>query len=179
MIRRSNEQDYFDWIYEMVCGDRFAETISYRKLLSYLHSIEFVYSNPMDSNRADDGIDLRYRYRYKTGNEAPHDYLGGNASVLEMITALAISCEERIMDNPLMGDRTGQWFWRMINNLNLSGMTDSRFDEEYVEDIVYKFLDRNYEPDGHGGLFVIRGCRYDLRDVDIWTQMMWFINTIT
>lgn len=179
MTAHSVEQDYFNWIYDIVCGERFAKSISYRKLLSYLHSIEFTYSIQMDSNRADDGVDLRNRYRYETKNELPHGYLRDNPSVLEVIVALAINCEERIMDNPIIGNRTGQWFWRMINNLGLGGMTDSRFDEEYAENAIYRFLERDYEPDGHGGLFVIRDCNHDLRDVDIWTQMMWFINTIT
>lgn len=40
-------------------------------------------------------------------------------SVLEMIIALAIRLEEHIMDDPDIGNRTGQWFWDMIVSLGL------------------------------------------------------------
>lgn len=80
------------------------------------------------------------------------------------------------MDNPLYGDRKSQWFWSMINTLNLSGMTDDRFDEFFVKDRVNIFLARKYEPDGQGGLFKIRNCRRDLRDVEIWTQLCWYLD---
>ena len=35
-------------------------------------------------------------------------------SVLEMMIALAIRCEEHIMDDPDVGNRTGQWFWKDV-----------------------------------------------------------------
>lgn len=82
------------------------------------------------------------------------------------------------MDDPDVGDRTGQWFWGMIKNLGLGSMTDARFDEEYVESVIERFLNREYEPDGRGGLFRIRNCTEDLRNVEIWYQMCWYLDTI-
>lgn len=35
------------------------------KLLRHLHNIDFQYMLPMDGNRAEDGIDLRYRFGYE------------------------------------------------------------------------------------------------------------------
>mgnify|MGYP003235589453 FL=1 len=96
-----------------------------------------------------------------------------------MILALAIRCEETIMDDPSIGDRTQQWFWGMITNLGLGSMTDSRFDRDAANDILERFLDREYEPDGKGGLFTVRNCDSDLRDVEIWYQMCWYLNHIT
>lgn len=173
------EKEYFEWMYDLVCEDRFSSNISYRKLLSYLHDIEYTYTIRKDSNRAEDGIDLRHRFCYETGRGITNRHLEGPCSVLEMIVALAIRCEKTIMDDPRIGDRTGQWFWRMITNLGLGDMMDDRFDNQYVENVITKFLNRRYKPDGRGGLFVIRNCNTDLRRVEIWTQMLWFLDSIT
>ena len=172
--------DYFEWLYNYVCGDMYSERISYRKLLMFLHSTEFRYIIDMDENRACDGIDLRRRFSIDQGYDGDYlsDYIIGPCSVLEMILALAIRCEENIMDDPRYGDRTRQWFWGMINNLGLDSMIDSRFDKTTVNDIVQRFLDREYEPNGKGGLFTIKGVRKDLRKVEIWYQLNWYLDTI-
>lgn len=167
--------EYFEWLCDIVCRDRFAKEISYRSLLAHLHRVEFTFIIPRDSNRAEDGVDLRYRFARADADR----YLRGPCSVLEMLLALAIRCEENIMDDPLKGDRTGQWFWMMVNNLGLGGMTDDRYDEDYVDDRVSTFLYREYDPDGRGGLFRIRNCPHDLRGVEIWYQLCWYLDTIT
>ena len=110
MRHKNVEQEYFEWLYDLVCDNRYSEGYSYRKLLSYLHDVEFTYTIPKDSNRAEDGLDLRYRFAYNTGREYAEEYLDGPCSVLEMMVALAIRCEECIMDDPKYGNRTGQWF---------------------------------------------------------------------
>ena len=171
--------EYFEWLFNLACGERYAEEISYRKLLTHLHSIEFTYLIDNDGNRASDGIDLRYRFAITNGYENQVDdildALDGPCSVFEMILALAIRCEENIMDNPSLGDRTGQWFWGMIGSLGLRTMTDNMFNEDRVNDIILRFLNREYEPDGRGGLFTIRQCRQDLRNVEIWYQLWWYL----
>jgi hypothetical protein len=95
-----------------------------------------------------------------------------------MMIALAIRCEESITDDPRKGDRTGQWFWGMVRNLGLGGMYNDIFDAQIADDIIERFLDREYEPDGRGGLFTIRDCDCDLRDAEIWHQLCWYLNTI-
>lgn len=175
--------EYFDWMYDLMCNGRYAKEISYRKLLSHLHSTEFKYLIQRDENRAEDGVDLRYRFAVQNGyNRSPDTvtrYLDGPCSVLEMMVALAIRCEEGIMDDPSMGDRTQQWFWGMIVNLGLGAMTDKRYDKWAVDDILEKFLNRDYESDGKGGLFRVRGCNRDMRTAEIWYQMCWYLDTIT
>jgi hypothetical protein len=107
------------------------------------------------------------------------DILGDEkCSVLEMMAALAIRCEESIMDDPLVGDRTKQWFWKMIVNLGLGSMTNDKFDVKYVDYVLDRFLDREYEPDGRGGLFTIRDCEDDMRDIEIWVQLNRYVNEI-
>lgn len=174
--------EYFNWMYHFVAEKRFAKSISFRKLLMTLHTINFRYSIPNDENREEDGFDLRYRFAIYKGHEKdPDDILDaltGPCSVLEMMIALAIRCEENIMDDPAIGNRTSQWFWGMITNLGLGGMMDDRFDKEKVIDIVDRFLDRRYEPNGRGGLFTVRSYPKDLREVEIWYQMCWYLDTI-
>lgn len=170
--------EYFEWMCDLVCHDRYAEDISYRKLLACLHSTEFIFVLPMDENRAVDGVSLRYRFAQWQEQEGLADYIQGPCSVLEMMVALALRCEEYLMYDPEIGERTGQWFWNMIVSLGLGSETDSRFDKRYVEDVLGRFLYREYEPDGRGGLFTIRNPRRDLCDIEIWSQMNDYIKSI-
>lgn len=82
------------------------------------------------------------------------------------------------MDNPQIGDRTGQWFWGMIVSLGLGNMDDSRFDKAFVSQVLETFINREYSPEGVGGLFTIRYCEQDLRDVEIWYQMCWYLDRL-
>lgn len=172
-LKNEINNEYFEWMYDLVGGLNGSRVTSYRRLLMTLHATEFVYSIRMDENRAEDGVDLRRRFSILNA-----DILDGPCSILEMMIALAIRCEESIMDDTSKGDRTGQWFWGMINNLGLSGMTDANFDRKYVKFCISRFLDRNYDPDGRGGLFRIRNCDIDLRNVEIWHQLCWYLDSI-
>ena len=172
------KEEYFEWLLGIVCRGRFRKNISYRKLLSYLHSIEYRWSLPDDVNRAEDGEEgMRWSFIYENHITTGYE-LNDPCSVLEMVMGLAYRCED-IMDDAAKGNRTVQWFWQMINNLGLGGMTDDRFDEKEVSFIIERFLNREYEPDGTGGLFVSPGIHTDLRDVDTWTQMLWYLDRIT
>lgn len=181
MVKDEVINEYFEWMYKMVCDKRYSKDISFRKLLMFLHDTEFVYLIPKDANRAEDGVDLRYRFAIEVYgvSDTIMDYLLGPCSVLEMILALAIRCEENIMDDPRVGDRMNQWFWGMINNLHLGSMVDTHFDRDLVDQRIDIFLNRDYEPNGDGGLFTIMGCPYDLRDVEIWIQLCWYLDSIT
>lgn len=170
---------YFDWMYQLVVDDRYSK--SYRKLFVRLHDTEFTYTIPMDGNRAEDGIDLRYRF----GREQHYNdrmivsFLDNRpCSVLEMMIALSIRCEEHIMDDPDIGDRTGQWFWAMIASLGLGSMYDARFDRDRVDDILARFLERDYARNGEGGLFTVNLCRQDMRSIEIWYQMACYLKEI-
>ena len=169
----NSEYSYKQWLFDIVCKDLFSKHISYNRLLSYLSHREFVVIIPNDVNRAEDGADLRLRYQALTGEYIDRDK---PCSVLEMMIALSIRCEESIMDNPAYGDRTAQWFWGMIKNLGLYTMTDDRFDVEYVSSVVNQFLNRDYAPNGEGGLFKINNCKYDLRKIEIWYQLCWYLD---
>lgn len=167
---------YFEWMYGLVIRD---QKESYKKLLEVLHETEFYYRMSMDGNRYEDGIDLRYRFGYECNLKdfdivTKLDYRP--CSVLEMMVALAIRCEEHIMDDPDIGDRTGQWFMAMIKSLGLSDMTDENFDENYISDVLDRFLEGRYERNGKGGLFTIQSKKHDMRKSEIWYQLMWYLD---
>ena len=169
---------YFEWLCELIDSQRFSKHVAYDKLLAHLHNIEFTWRMSMDENRADDGVQLRRRFSLYNGDVTLSDYITGPCSVLEMMVALAIRCEESIMDDTQMGDRAGQWFWGMVHSLGLSPMIDPKFDRQFVDDVIARFLNREYEPDGNGGLFTIRHCAHDLRTVEIWWQLSWYLDSI-
>lgn len=181
MILMHIEEEYFEWMFDIVCKGVYDYEVSFRKLLGYLHRIEFTYRIRGDADRAFDGKALRHRFAMMHEDydyDFVMDLLHGPCSVLEMILALAIRCEEGIMHDPKYGDRTIQWFWKMITTMGLGGMTDDNYDARHVEKTVANFLDRKYDPDGCGGLFNIKNTDHDLRKVDIWKQMMWYLDTM-
>ena len=178
MFRDQIINDYFEWLWNFTKCRGHSQN---RKIITLLHNIEFRYSIPMDANREEDGIDLRYRFITEVGipknYQEVYAYLDGPCSVLEMMIALAIRCEESIMDDPHIGDRTSEWFWLMMKNLGLDYMSDRKFDRDIAEEKISIFLDRRYKRNGEGGLFVVNGRR-DLRKVEIWYQMCWYLDTI-
>lgn len=177
MSQNKITNEYFEWLSDLIQSKK-RKSVSYRKLLVLLHNTEFTWGISNDGNRAEDGIDLRYRFALEMGYRNIHLYLKGPCSVLEMMVALAFRCEEHIMDDPDIGNRTSQWFFEMLESLNLIEMDDLHFDANYARDRITRFIERRYEPDGSGGLFTIRRCAYDLRNVEIWYQMCWYLDSI-
>ena len=57
-------------------------------------------------------------------------------------------------------------------------MTDAKFDEDYANEVIGRFLNRQYERNGEGGLFTVEHCNRDLRTVEIWYQMCWYLDEI-
>ena len=170
-------EQYFNWMYDMVFTKR---PPSYVRLLRYLNSQEFTYNIRLDGNRADDGLYLRYRFKQENHLRAVDvdRCLTGKCSVLEMMVALCLRIEEDIMDDPVKGNRIHKWFHVMLKSLGLLDMDDAYFDERYADKVITRFLNREYEPNGAGGLFRIKDCPYDLRSVEIWYQMCWYFDSI-
>lgn len=181
MTEKELNEEYFNWMCQLVSDEKNNRRLSYGKLLSHLHSIEFQYDMPMDGNRADDGVDLRYLFGYEEGY--PSHMIAKSidncpCSVLEMIIALAYRCETHIMSDPDIGDRVYQWFWAMIDSLGLSEMDNAHYNEAIVDNAICRFMNREYDSDGKGGLFTVEQSKYDMRTVEIWWQMNWYLDSI-
>lgn len=181
MTKNEMTAAYFEWMCGLVCVGYRRDGRSYKRLLHRLNEIDFRFSIAMDANREADGLDMRYRF----GNEKHvRDYIVNRylddhpCSVLEMMVALANRCEETIMDDPEYGDRRDQWFWGMIENLGLMGMDDSVYDEMYVDEKIYAFMNHEYSRNGKGGLFYVHRPYNDMRRVEIWTQLNWYLDEV-
>lgn len=83
------------------------------------------------------------------------------------------------MEDPDLGDRTGQWFWNMIVSLGLGGMSDTRYDANYVDMVIDRFLRRQYKRNGEGGLFTVEHHPQDMRTVEIWYQLAYYLDEIS
>ena len=178
--REKINNDYFNWILSLITGENYPDPSLYLKLLARLYDTQFIYTINKDENRADDGIYLRYRFsNEKNIQEFITKSLLDNkpCSVLEMMVALALRCEENIMIDDDEGMQIGRWFWGMIENLGLIDMLDSNFNKDHVDDVIQRFLRREYKSNGEGGLFTVKGSR-DLRKAEIWYQLCWYLDTI-
>lgn len=178
MTQSRINDEYFTWLIDSVCNR--VKRQKYSMLLEQLYGTFYEYFKPMDGNRYSDGIDLRYRYGRKHGLSDPiiASMLDTRpCSILEMMVALCIRCENQIMEDDSLGDRTGQWFWNMIASLGLSEATNDGYNADSVRDILRNFMDYRYCSDGSGGLFTVED-RHDMLEMDIWYQMMAYLNTI-
>lgn len=168
--------DYFDWLYFKIMSGQHNSNGSFRKLIALLHTIPFRYSVAYDENRAADGVNLRWYYVNDGGYDDILEWKS-KCSVLEMLIALSINMENTIGE-PGDDYSVAHWFWMMLDNLDLGDMSDNVYDKTYVYGRVSMFMDRTYEPDGYGNIFYMPGIRDDLRDVEIWYQMCWYIDSI-
>lgn len=163
--------DYFDWLYFQV-----TDKGGYRKLLSMLHNMTFRYSVDYDENRAADGVNLRWYYVDDGGNDEILRWKN-ECTVLEMLVAIAMQMEVTMQD-PDMDYSMRHWFWMFMENLDLIDMTDDKYDKTYIYGRVSMFMDRTYEPDGNGNIFYIPNVKEDLREIEIWWQMCWYMDSI-
>lgn len=169
--------DYNEWLYTMAMpneNDRFRHS----RLLCKLNNTPFNYTHPMDVNRYDDGEELRYRFGYEEGYDnivIANEVDVRQCSILEMMIALALRCEENIMYDINIGKRPDRWFMAMINSLQLYGMTNLNYNEQYVNNVINKLLTRNYGPDGTGSLFKLKYPPADMRGLEIWQQAMLYL----
>lgn len=178
---RDLDQEYYEWLcsFTKTKVNRQVKLIkTYEKLLEILHYHEFISLVPHDENRIEDGLSLRWRFSNEKGVKYnPTD----RCSILEMLVALSLRCEEQIMDDPEIGNRTSHWFWLMVRNMGLFKYSDDKFKSnttKIIEEKIDKFVNREYNQDGKGGLFIIDNCKYDLRKVEIWYQMCWYLDEL-
>ena len=178
MTNRQIINQYHVWLTTLVSDEHHQR--NYQALFEMLDDTEFVPLVKNDANRAANGIDLRSRFAevHNLDYSKIRIVLLRPCSVLEMMVGLACRCEDSIMGDELYGDRTDIWFWGMIENLGLYNMTDENFDELEVHAILDRLINRTYSRNGEGGLFTVPGCYRDLRKVEIWYQMNWYLNTI-
>lgn len=180
--REKIREEYFIWLIDSISLGKYkSKRRQFEKVLKRLYEREFTYINPHDFNRAQDGIECRWHYASLTGQKEDFDILelclGGPCTILEMMVALSDKCY-CLMGEDYSEDRSF-WFWSMMDNLGLT-VNKTQWSNDYVDLILDDFLERRYEPNGRGSLFLIRDTKgKDMRDVEIWYQMCAYLNEIS
>ena len=164
--------NYFGWLIFFICQDEI-ERESYHKIFKKMYETDFESFIKNDDNRASDGQSLRVLYEDETGLACEKN---GPCSVLEMMVALAIQCENDIMYDPDEGDRTDVWFWEMMANLGLDQLDNTRYNEAKAKRILYILNARAYGTDGYGGPFYIKNFDGDMREIELWYQLNYWLD---
>lgn len=134
-------------------------------LVSALTKVEFIWRHPMDENRAIDGLELRSDFEYETGEFLDKSSgLMPQCTMFEMLAALAIKCENQLMRDSLVGDRTSKWFFEFCDNLGILDGTRS------VIDACQLYFDGKLE------LFPLKNREINQKNEQIWKQLSAYLN---
>ena len=153
-------KDYIEWLMSMTGLN------GYSLLLSHLAKTEFYWWMVLDENRACAGLSLRERYSFEAGIYQS-DVADGPCSVLEMLLALAEDLEQQ------SGAKTTQeFFYELLDNLGLTQYHDAKYYDKAVSLILKKWMDRDYK-----NYNIFKPVpNVDMRKLDIWGQMLQYIN---
>ena len=164
---RGTKDPYFDWLC-MITENR-----NYVELARYLHSCEFKAKLPADKNRCMDGMQLRVDFMNIHGEYGSATNRSG-CTMLELLISIA-NRMSFLMHGNQANHRTGYYFFVLIRNLRLERFTDENWFDKggdfFVEDAVWRIVNREYSYDGSGGLFPLKAPKEDQRCVEIWYQM--------
>jgi hypothetical protein len=167
-MREPIENEYFNWLCAKVLerGGR-----SYYTLLGILHSTEFIWTVYEDQHRIADGLELREDFLRETISVSDDNWQAQPCSVLEIFISFAKRASFQT-DMP-----TKDWFWIFMANLQLDQfrqVTDP--DIPFIEDILFTFMRRTYDPHGYGGMFPITQTQNDQRKIEIWYQFFEYLD---
>lgn len=167
---------YYEWLFNRVEDADNPRIRSYQKLLNKLYCREFSYRIARDSNRAADGVALRYEFArlYNYSYSDAERYITGQCRMLEMMIALAARCEREQSGH----DDAYIWFWTMIESLGLDGMNDIDYDEGFVDTVLNRFMEGSYKRNGEGSLFTLRHTTRDMRKTELWYQMCLYLDEL-
>lgn len=162
-----NNKKYFYWLCGKIDCREYSE---YEKLLELLYS-EFFYSLiPNDDNRGLDGLNLRGLFEIETNELLDEEDMHYPCTLLEMLIALSERMAFVVFD-PGKDDEPNSvsCFWQLLSNLKLKPSSNRNVERIYI------FLEREYTSSGKGGLFPLKSAKKDQRNVEIWYQMMAYI----
>lgn len=161
------EEVYFNWLCAKVLD---ANVRIYSDLMRILHCKEFVWINTFDENREEDGLELRNDFLRVAFRKNESEWYNQPCSVLELLIALAQRASFQT-DMPV-----SDWFWRMLNNLNLDEYRQvSDSDISVIDEILDIFIWRTYDSKGNGSLFPMRWPKEDMRQVELYYQFCEYV----
>lgn len=167
---------YFKWLLGLVGLVGLPDREFYH-LSRELFRVPFRWELPNDDNREADGLELRSRY---PGRDDLEEYIDGPCTTLEMLIALAFRMSDT-MSTTGNDDQSARWFRELLNNLGLTDFPNEGFHEnpyytEEIREILDRLFGRKYARNGSkGGLFPVFQNRQDQRRIEIWYQMMGYL----
>lgn len=168
-------QDYIKWLQNRV--DLIDTKGSHDSLFKELASYNYDYILPMDENRAQDGIALRYQF-YQNSDSYPRWVLTQPCTFLEFLVALA----ERMsfICSSYVEDMIKGIFWKLLDNMTISNLTDDEWEqldgEKQVGWAISRVCNRTYDADGTGGLFPMAKPKQNQREIQVWYQMQQYFH---
>lgn len=166
------DEMYLEWLYCQVGDPAIKDpTRTYWRMAKTLYTKEFVWLIPNDSNRIEDGKDLRYEFVDQSGlNDVDREWIHLGCSMLELFVGLSRRLAFQADGEPR------DWFWQLIVNAGLDEYNDTyRGLEKPVSEILDRIIWRTYNSDGHGGLFPLQSPERDQREVELWYQLNAYI----
>ncbi len=178
-LSQATSSTYIEWLVKDKLGLTDKQWKTYNFLINSLSKIEFIWIHPLDENRANDGLELRNQFSDETGLYLDSSSgLPSKCSMLELLAALSIKVENRIMRNVDLGDRTSKWFLMMIDNMGCTDITNKNWkydDENYIRSVCKAIIYRDYKSNGEGGLFPLKNESKNWKNEEIWSQCMAFL----
>ena len=177
-----NNDSYIGWLESFTIDERQSDSQgrSYKKLLRALWDIEFVGIFGNDSDRGEEGLELRSRYRDILDKMAGEGEfytpdvrdIFGECRVLEMLIALCMHMYT-LMEDMDIYNSVSRWFWEILRNVSLDLFDDIWFDRlggiAEVEYIVTEIINlRSTECNGW-----FNDPRW--KTTEIWYQMHWYL----
>ena len=167
--------------YRLWLNNQISNEISatYNQLLAILWRTEFVAEYELDINRMEDAKSLRDEFADGIDIENA-EYLKLKATPVRLIEVM-ISLARRISNIVSTEDNTARYFWEMVASMEMQKLDDGSFNASSAQKHIDILLGHKYRNNGRGGLFFIRniGPDYIAPKLDIWTQMMAYINSKT
>lgn len=166
---------YLEWLYENFIGSITNKNpnSTYWKLAHQLYTMPFTHHIRDDKNRAEDGKSLQDSFfEARNIQDVEINWQWREASVLEVLIGLAVRAAFET------GEEPGNWFWKFLRHLDLHSYNDrvySRIVEEEVDAIVRRWLDREYDKNGVGGIFPLKNARQDQTQINLWYQLQAYL----
>lgn len=165
--------NYGDWLVKLVGFER----KGYDNLMELMHMTPFTYTVERDRNRASDGQYLRGQYfdEVRVGYAGQFDRY--DASVLEVLVALAIRLDNEYIGDPGEG-HPEEIFWEMLENLGFDTpkARNAHFRMHYCYEILVYWMERRYDRRGTGGVFPMRKTRRNQKKLELWDQAMEYVS---
>lgn len=179
--RYFNNNSYLEWLESFTIDDQLLNSNkNYSKLLRALWDIPFYGAIGNDTDRGEEGLELRVRYNdilsKKSGKGEFYTpdvrELFGECRVLEMLIALSMHMYDLMQDMGIYNS-VSRWFWEIMKNVGFDKFDDAHFNRrtkymitKTVDDILNLNSDAS-NPHTRGGWFY----NWHWQEIEIWYQM--------